>query len=165
MASLSGKRGERTHRVQSLRSFGVSCGCVVLVAVWSFGGCSRIEGPCWIEGQDPEKYPIDQADCLSTDPCVEKCITDYKGAADKCAEIGNSGEQQSCEEEAYDFFYKDCRQLCREEDCADRQADCQEAESCSGQAEPDTALCAFCFDDCYAARPYRRGECFSCGFQ
>lgn len=165
MTSLTGKRGERAGRVQSLRFFGVPCGCVVLVAISSFGACNYDVGPCWIKGQDPEKYPIDQADCFSTDPCIEKCTGDYSVAADKCTEIQNSTERTSCEDEAYRFFYKGCRDICRAESCAEAHVDCQEIERCSREVETDKALCTTCLADCNAGRPYKFGECSTCGFE
>ena len=165
MKSLSGKRGDRMGGSRSLRSFGVPCGCVILVALSSFGACNWDVGPCWINGQDPEKHPIDHADCHSTDPCIEKCIADYGEAADRCTELRNSTERASCEDEAYVFFYEDCRDLCRAESCAEAHADCQEIERCSREVETDRPLCTSCLTDCKAGKPYKFGECTTCGFE
>lgn len=112
-------------------------------------------------------YPPPECEIVSDTPCNEKCLSDYKDAAEACGKIEGASQRRTCQDEAH-ARYESCRASCQtaNKTCTDMYVACQDkGMPCRRQIDKKKTLCEFCRDDCQNERPYKYSECYKCGFE
>jgi hypothetical protein len=161
---------------------GIACNTVSPDECWintsgGFGGSGTIPigagvGATSGDYLDPPRGPLDNGDvpnpCITaSNPCDQKCLDGYEGAAIACSKIENAAQRKTCQDGAY-AAYKSCHGNCVQmsKTCTDMYVACTDmGMPCTRHIEWKKSLCAICLNDCQANRSYKYSECYKCGFE